>query len=126
MPKRITQKQYENIIRLREDGYTYERIAQIIGCCSMTVKRVVNERGGYGKTATGMKNILRIRNKYLREAVERNRYTIRGLARAVGVSNEKAEQIIEGDDDLRLTIGQIKNILHICGDKTFEEVFADE
>jgi hypothetical protein len=107
MPKRITQKQYDNIIRLREDGYTYERIAQIIGCCSMTVKRVVNERGGYGKTATGMKNLLRIRNKYLREAVERNRYTIRGLARAVGWMQTEDDRAIRAE------------VERICGDESY-------
>ena len=119
----------QDVITMRENGYTYNEIARVMGCSIKTVARVIIEAdqeehiNAHGRK--GMRNTMKIRNQIIRDVVERRNYTYNDLARLIGCSDTTLDRLLDNDPNTRLTIKQMKRICYICNNQ-FEEVFEDE
>lgn len=129
MGRKIRDEKKADILTMRENGYTHAEIARVLHISVKSIVRTINEERDRQRIQThgkkGMRNTFRIRNKAIREVVERRGYTVADFVRLIRCSDTTADRVFDNDPTVRLTIPQIKRICFICG-KKFEEVFADE
>lgn len=129
MGRKIRDEKKDDILTMRENGYTHNEIARVLHISIKSVVRTINEERDRQNIKThgmkGMRNTFRIRNKAIREVVERRGYNVADFVRLVKCSDTTADRVFDNDPSVRLTIPQIKRICFICN-KKFEEVFSDE
>lgn len=129
MGRKIRDEKKDDILTMRENGYTLNEIARVMHISVKSVVRTINEERDRQNIKThgmkGMRNTFRIRNKAIREVVERRGYNVADFVRLVKCSDTTADRVFDNDPSVRLTIPQIKRICFICN-KKFEEVFSDE
>lgn len=119
-----TQELREEIIKLRENGLSYDEIGQKYGVSRQRIYQIVKVAGA-DRIRKNNTNIERIVYKGVYEFMKDNsNVSYASLSRAIGISNSSVFQrfLQSTSDNGRPTIRQIKKLIEITG-KSFEELF---